>query len=353
MFFKTNQWKKEEVMKKESLVVFTGVIIIIFALTLFLPGRSQAGTIKLKYASFMPPVHKQSLLSKQWCKELEKRTNGRVKVTYLPGSTLVPAPQGYEAAVRGITDISISAPAWTAGRFPLSEVLDLPLGYKDGLQATLLANEFYKKFKPKEYDDAKILYFWSVAPGVFMTLKPVPTIEGLKGLKMRAGGNQAKIARAMGVTPVSVPIADIYEGLQRAVIDGIVFYPEGLKGWKYADLIRGLQVNPGINYAGACVFAMNKKKWDSLPPDIQDIIEKMNEEWIPKTGEIWTELSKEGIEFGISKGMKVFNISPEEQKKSVEMMKPIFAAYVADMKSKGLPGEEALKFCREWLEAHP
>jgi len=51
--------------------------------------------------------------------------------------------------------------------------------------------------------------------------------------------------------------------------------------------------------------------------------------------------------------MKVFNISPEEQKKSVEMVKPIFAAYVADMKSKGLPGEEALKFCREWLEAHP
>jgi len=345
--------KKERIMKRNSLIVFTGFISILFVLSLFLPGRSQAETIKLKYASFMPPVHKQSLLSKQWCKEVEKRTNGRVKITYLPGSTLVPAPQGYEAAVRGIADISIAAPAWTAGRFPLSEVLDLPLGYKDGLQATLLANEFYMKFKPKEYHDVKVLYFWAVAPGVFMTLKPVPTIEGLKGLKMRAGGNQAKIARAMGSTPVSVPVPDTYEGLQRAVIDGIVFYPESLKGWKFGDLIRGLQVNPGINYGGTCVFAMNKKKWNSLPPDIQNIIEQVNKEWIRKTGETWTELNKVGIEFGISKGMKVFNISPEEQKKSVEMVKPIFAAYVADMKSKGLPGEEALKFCREWLEAHP
>ena len=340
-------------MKKESLVVFTGVIIILFALTLFLPGRAPAKTIKLKYASPMPPLHKQSLLSKQWCEEVEKRTNGRVKITYLPGGILVPFPQGYEAAVRGIADISIAAPSFTPGRFPLSEVLELPLGYRDGFQATLLANEFYKKFWPKEYHDVKVLYFWAAAPGAFMTLKPVDSIEGLKGLKMRAGGNQAKIASAMGVTPVSVPVADIYEGLQRAVIDGIVFYPEALKGWKYADLIRGLQLNPGINYAGLSVFAMNKKKWDSLPLDLQNIIDQINEEWITKTGETWTELNNEGIEYGISKGMKVFNISSEKQKKSIEMVKPLFDAYVADMKSKGLPGEEALNFCREWLKAHP
>jgi TRAP-type C4-dicarboxylate transport system substrate-binding protein len=276
-----------------------------------------------------------------------------VKLSYFPGGTLVPASQAYEAAVRGIVDISIGAMAWNAGRFPLSEVLDLPMGYRDAAQVTGLANAFYEKFKPKEYDDVKVLYFWGVAPGVFMTLKPVSSIDGLKGLKMKAGGNQAKIALAMGTTPVSIPIADLYEGLQRAIVDGMLFYPEALKGWKYGDLIKGMQNNPAINYAGCAVYAMNKQKWESLPPDIQEIIEQINKEFVVKTGETWVELTREGIEFGISKGMQVFDISPEEQKRSKEMVKPIFDAYVKAMKEKGLPGEEVLQFCRDWLKSHP
>ena len=128
-------------MKKKSLSIFTAFIMFSFALVLFLPVPSQAKTIKLKYADFFPPVHKTSVTSKEWCMEVEKRTNGRVKITYLPGGTLVPAPQAYEAAVRGIADISMTVPAWAAGRFPLSEVLELPLGYTNAIHASGLALE--------------------------------------------------------------------------------------------------------------------------------------------------------------------------------------------------------------------
>jgi len=194
---------------------------------------------------------------------------------------------------------------------------------------------------------------WNSGPGVFMTNKPISSVDGLKGLKMRAAGNQSKIATAIGVTPVSVPIGDIYEGLQRNVIEGILFYPESLKSYRFGDFIRGLQDNPGINWAGSGFHVMNKQKWASLPPDIQKIIEEVTEEWAEKHAKVWAETDKEGRDYGISKGMKVFKISPEEAKKSQEMVKPLFDEYVKSMKEKGLPGEEALKFCRDWLKSHP
>jgi len=351
---KTKCTVKEGVMKRYtclSLICFI-VVLIVFAASL--PGEAQEKVIKLRYANFLPAVHKVSTLSEQWCKEVEKRTNNRIEFSYLPGGTLVPAPQGYEAAVRGIADISAAAPSWTAGRFPLWELMELPLGYNNPAQATALANAFFKKFKPKEFDEVKVHYIWTNGPGVFMTVKPASSIDGLKGLKIRAGGAQmSKIVVAMGATPVSVPNADIYEGLQRGVIDGILFYPEGLKGWKYGDLIRGLQDNPGIGNGGTIMFVMNEQKWASLPSDIQKIIDQINEEWTEKMGKLALELDNEGREYGVSKGMKIFKISPEEARISAERVKPLLDAFVKDAKGKGLPGEEALKYCQDWLKAHP
>jgi len=334
-----------------SLICFV-VLLIVFAASV--PGQAQEKVIKLRYANFLPPVHKVSLLSEQWCKEVEKRTNNRIEITYLPGGTLVPAPQAYEAAVRGIADISAAGPGFTPGRFPLWELMELPLGYNNPAQATALANAFFKKFKPKEFDEVKVHYIWTNGPGVFMTVKPASSIEGLKGLKIRAGGSQmGRIIVAMGATPVSVPMADTYEGLQRGVIDGLLFYPEGLKGWKYADLIRGLQDNPGIGHGGTIMFVMNKQKWASLPSDIQKTIDQINEEWMEKQGKSAFELDKEGREHGVSKGMKIFKISPEEARISAERGNPLLDAFVKDSKEKGLPGEEALKYCQDWLKAHP
>lgn len=339
-------------MKKYHRLSSISFFVVLCVMVVGFSAHAQEKVIKLKFAHYLPPMHKIALLGEQWCKELEKRTNGRVQVAYFPGGVLIPGNQAYQGAVRGIADISHASPSWDAGRFPLSEVLELPLGYTNSMQATGLANAFYKRFQPKEFDDTKMLWLRGAAPGAFMTTKPVSSIEGLKGLKIRGGGNQSKIVSAMGAVPVSVPNADIYESLQRGVAQGMFFYPESLKGWKYGDLIRGLQDNPGINGAGIGVYVMNKQKWNSLPPDIQKIIDEMSEEWAKKEGEIWVELDKEGREYGVSKGMKIFMISEEEGKKSAEKVKPLFDEYVKDMKAKGLPGEEALKFCRDYLKTH-
>lgn len=340
---------KRDMMAKALMI---GFIVTVF-LCVSSPVLAGEGVIKLKYANFFPPVHKQSVLAEQWCQEVEKRTQGRIKIMYLPGGTLVPPNQAYEAAVRGIADISMTVQQWTAGRFPLTGVLYLPLGVKNGYQATKLINAWYEEFKPKEYDDVKVIYQHAAGSGLFLTLKPVDSIDGLVGMKIRAAGETMKVASAMGSIPVSVPVSDLYDGLKRGVIEGLLFPPECLKGWRLADLIRGMQKNPGIGYASTLVVVMNKKMWNSLPADIQKIIDEINKEWIEKTGKAWEELDNEGIEYGLSKGLKVVEISKEGVSKTKEKMKPLYDAYLQNMKEKGLPGEECVKFCLNWLRNNP
>ncbi len=99
--------------------------------------------------------------------------------------------------------------------------------------------------------------------------------------------------------------------------------------------------------------AMNKKKWDSLPKDVQATIEKINKEWIDKTGNTWDQLDKEGREYGLSKGHEFISLSKEEDARWAQAVKPMLAEFVTSTKSKNIPGDEALNFCVEWLKKNP
>jgi TRAP-type C4-dicarboxylate transport system substrate-binding protein len=330
------------------------LLIVVFCF-LFLAGpvHSDEKVVKLRYATFFPPMSGMATLADQWCKEVEKRSNGKVKFSFHPGGSLAPANQSYEAAVRGITDISMTATQWTAGRFPMSELIHLPLGVKSADQGTKMINAWYKEFKPKEFDDTKVLYMFASGPSHFMTLKPLQSINDLKGMKIRAAGDTSKIVTAMGAVPVSVPIADAYEAYQRGICEGVLLSAETLKTFRWGDLLHGLQMNDGIGATNALLVVMNKKKWASLPPDVQKIVEEVNQEWIKKTGKAWDEVDREAIEYAETKGMKVVKISKEEESETVQKVKPLLGAYVAHMKELGLPGEETLKFAIEYLKAHP
>ena len=105
-----------------------------------------------------------------------------------------------------------------------------------------------------------------------------------------------------------------------------------------------------MTYTAPIFVVMNKDKWNSLPKDIQEIIAQVNAEWMEKQGNQWNELDKEAKEFAIGKGIKIATATPEQQAQTVEKMKPILSEYVANMKTKGLPGDEALKFSQEFIK---
>jgi len=315
-----------------------------------LVARTASAQIKLNYSIFFPAPAKQTVDATDWAKEIEKRTNGKVQITMFPGGTLTPPDKCYDGVVKGISDIGYSVLAYTRGKFPLTEVADLPLGIKSGLVATKLINEYYKKFNPKEFNEVKVMYLHGHGPGIIHTKKAVRKLEDLKGMKIRCTGLAAKIAAALGATPVAMPMSETYDSLSRGVVDGSMAPMEALSTWKWGEVVKFTTEDYGASYSTGFFVVMNKDKWNALPPDIQKIIEKVNEEWIEKTGKVWDEIDKAGREFTLKLGNQIIPLSKEENEKWAKAVTPLLDDYVKNMKDKGLPGDEALKFYMDQLK---
>jgi TRAP-type transport system periplasmic protein len=328
-------------------------VISLVACVLPTPGFGADPQFKLKYANFSPPTHGLAVLSDQWCKELEKRTDGRVTVAFFPAGTLVSANATYDSVVKGIVDVGFSIMSYTPGRMPLSEVIVLPLGYKSGAQATRMANAFYQKFKPKEYDDTHVFYLHAHGPGFFHTKTPVNKIDDLKGLRIKSDANTSKVVSAAGATPTTMPMLETYDALKRGLADGVLLPIETLKGWKFGEICKFTYENPGNAYGNGFFITMNKEKWNAMPKDIQEIINKLNAEWFEKQAKLWNDMDDEGRDFAIKAGQKIVKASPEEEAAMKQRMKPILDAYVASMKEKNLPGEEVLQWCLDYLKTAP
>jgi TRAP-type transport system periplasmic protein len=341
-------------MKKGSMMSVVAVCAVMLLFATCGPVSAQAQKVlKLRYSSFFPPSHKISKLAEEWCKEVEKRTNGRIKVSYFPGGVLTPPMQTYDSVVKGIADIGQNLMAYSPGRFPLTEVLYLPLGFTSGYQATKLANAYYKKFQPKEFGDTRIMYVHGSPPAVFHTKKVISKTEDMKGLRIKTNAENAEIPYVVGAVPVTMPISEAYDAISKGMADGILLPVETLKGWRFADVLKASLLNYAFSYTTAMYVTMNKDKWEAISKEDQKIIEQINEEFIEKQARLWNEVDKDGMEYAKSKGMKMISVSKEEQAKWAAKTRPILDKYVKDRKAQGLPGEEALKFCLDFLKANP
>ena len=309
----------------------------------FLVSSAHA-QIKLNYSIFFPAPHKHAVVATEWAKEIEKKTNGKVQITMFYGGTLTPADKCYDGVVKGISDIGFSVFAYTRGKFPLTEVSDLPLGIKTGLVATKVINDYYKKFKPRELDEVQVMYLHGHGPGILHSKKEVTKLEDVKGMKIRCTGMAAKIVQALGATPVAMPMGETYDALRRGVVDGSMAPYEELQGWKWGEVVKYSVENWGASYSAGMFVVMNKDKWNSLPPDIQKIIEQVNEEYIEKQGKTWDEIEKAGRDFTISRGNKIISFLQDENLRWEKAVKPLLDEYVKNMENKGLPGDVVLSF---------
>jgi TRAP-type C4-dicarboxylate transport system substrate-binding protein len=283
---------------------------------------------------------------------VEKRTNGRVKITLFTGGTLSPAPQVYDSLVKGAFDIGASLFTYSTGRFTLSEVLDLPLGYTSGYQATNLANAYWKKFRPKEFEDVEIMYLHAHGPCYLHTKKFISRLDEVKGLRIKTTGLSEKIVTAIGGTPVTIPITETYDALQKGIADGMYHNLEVLKTFRFGELLKCTILDHGMSNTTTSFVAFNKKKWNSLPEDIRKTIEQINEEWMEKQAKLYFELDKMGEDYLIKSGNRIVKVSKADQAKTAAKMKPIFEEYVQKAKAKGLPGDKALEFCLDYIKTH-
>ncbi len=330
--------------------LWVAVFMVLMFVALPLSSSHAKKVFELTYANFFPPTHIQGKLGKAWCDEVSKRTNGAVKITYFPGGTLLKGPHIYDGVIKGIADIGMSCFAYTRGRFPVMEAIDLPLGYPSGWVATKVINAYYEKFKPEELGDVQVMYLHAHGPGLLHSKKPVYKLEDLRGLKIRCTGFSAKVAKALGAVPVAMSMGQAYEALSKGVVDATFAPMEVLKGWRQAEVVKYTVLCYSIGYTTGFYVVMNKSKWNSLPKDIRAAIVEINKEWISKHGKAWDSSDLEGKKFALSLGNKMIELSAAEQARWAKKARPVITEYIEEMKKKGYPADQYVAYIEELIK---
>lgn len=303
---------------------------------------SEEKIIRLNYSIFFPPTHIHTKLAQDWADEITKRSSGRVQIRLFSGGILTKADQCYSGVVDGISDIGMSSFAYTRGRFPLLEGLDLPLGYYDGISATRVANEMLAKYQPKELKSTHILFLHAHGPGVLASRKPVRSLKDAEGLSCRGTGFSAKIVDLLGGNSIGMPQNDTYEALQKGVVEATLCPIETLKGWKQGEVINYVTKTPAIGYTTAMFVTMNLQRWNSLPPEIKKIFEDVSLEYIDKHGKAWNDADNDAVKMIEEMGKETIVLTEEETQKWQEKVRPILDLYADNAEARGLPGKAFL-----------
>lgn len=326
-------------------LVFSLSLVVAFTAVVNFPAKAE-GAVELRWCTFFPATHPLFPMSERWGAEIEKLTGGKVKFTYFPGGTLLKGNEIYDGILKGVTDIGMSCFAYTRGRFPTMEAVDLPLGYASGMAASFVINQFYQKFKPKALEEVKILFLHAHGPGLLHSKKPVRTLADMRGLKVRSTGFSAKVSKALGAVPVAMPMGGTYEALKKGVVEATFGPMEVLKAWKQAEVVKYTTECYSVGYTTGFFVAMNLKKWNSLPEDVQEVFEEVSARYIAKAGAVWDSGDKAGLKFALKMGNKMIKQSTRESTKWAEAVLPVISGYEKKAEAKGLPGRQYVKTLR-------
>jgi TRAP-type C4-dicarboxylate transport system substrate-binding protein len=326
--------------KKSIITAF----ILSFVATVLCPLYLNSAPIELRWANYFPIGTAHTKIMEEFIRDIEAKTQGKVKFSYYPAGTLLTAPKMYDGVEKGLADLGFCNIGYTFGRFKVTEALDMPVGYNTEWVATHVANDFYRKFRPKEWDNVHVLSFSICGLNVLMTAtRPVYTLEDLKGLNIRGTGYIAEVVSALGGTPRAIPTPEAYDAVLKKVIDGLYISMETLRAFRYAEVIKYVTEIWFIGQGYTFYLIMNKNTWNKLPTDVKKVFDEYPFE--EKFAKMWNEIDIDGKKYGLEKGIKFIQLSPGERTKWIKATEPVIDKYVKRMVSEGFSEKEV----RGWI----
>lgn len=320
-------------------------LVLGVAATVSLPALSEE--ITLKYAFFAPAGTFPGKQMMHWAEEVNKRTNGKVKIETFPGGSLLGAREMWDGVSMGVTDIGLSAPTYDPGRFPLTSGMALPLGFENATQASRVLWEVTKEFKPKEFENFKVLAMFTSEPGYIQSRNPVRNLEDLANTRLRATGSGVPVIEALGGSAVGMSMPDVPQAVQTGVIDGTMTSREVLRDFRLAENLKYVTDYPMVVSTFAAV--MDKKKWEALPDDVKKVFNELSEEMPAWTGRYHDQENVNGaLEWAKKEqGLTILTLSEEETARWDAKMGPIVDKWIAAAEAKGLPGKEYIERIKE------
>ena len=330
------------------MTVFAAVVLFT---AIMMPAAGSAEPIKLSYANFPPAPTFPCVQMERWKTEVEKRTDGRVSINTFPGGILLGAKAMMDGVISGEADIGNLCMAYQPGRFIVTNATSLPLGIPNARVGSLVLLDLYRKYQPKAFSKVKVLTMFTTAPANIMSKVPVRNLDDIKGLDLRASGGAAQILKAWGANQVGMPMSATPEALQKGVVKGLFSSLEVMKDFKFAETCGYATLTNTVIYPFAVV--MNMDRWNSLPKDIQKVMEDIITEQAIWTGEYMDNHVKASIAWSKkTHNVEFIELPPGEKSKWDGRLKNITDKWVQDTSAKGFPAEAIVEDINALIKKH-
>lgn len=304
---------------------------------------AMAQEVTLKLHQFLPAqANVPKLILDVWADKIEAASEGRIKVDRFPSMQLGGTPpELLDQAIDGVADVVWTVVGYTPGRFPTTEVFELPFMVEDARAASCAYwTMFEEHMEDTEFKGVKILGTWVHGPGMFHTADPVETPVDLEGMKIRGGSRLVnQLLTLAGATPVGMPVPAVPEGLSKGVIDGTTIPWEVTAALKIPELVENHTEFEGpALYNLTFVLAMNEGVFNGMSADLQTIVEDnsgMN--FSVFAGGTQSDADGPAREIAVEMGNNIVTVSDTSEWQA--LINPLYDTWVADMKGKGLDGQ--------------
>jgi TRAP-type C4-dicarboxylate transport system substrate-binding protein len=255
-----------------------------------------------------------------------------------------------------VADIVWTVVGYTPGRFPSTEVFELPFMMTNARAASRAYWEMFEThMKDTEFKDVHILGTWVHGPGLIHVNKEVRTPADMQGLKIRGGSRLANaLLEKVGATPVGMPVPAVPEALSKGVIDGATIPWEVTAALKVPELVsHHTEFTGNALYVLTFVLAMNKDRYESLPDDLKKVIDDNSGlEFSVFAGGTMEESDAPARQAALDRGNGIVTLDAAETAVWVEVSKPIYEEWVAEMDAKGIDGQALIDEARMLIDKY-
>ena len=343
-------------MKKRNLIK-TAIAGLITAAAL--GGSAYAQEVTLRLHQFLPPpATVPAKILKPWAAGVEEASGGRIKIEHFDAMSLGGRPpELMDQARDGVVDLSMTVVGYTPGRFPRTEVFELPFIMTNPVATASAYWEMVETdWQSNEYKDLKVLGAWVHGPGVVHSKDGVNSLEDMKGLTVRGPTRIINdMLSELGAEPVGMPLPAIPEALSKGVVKGTVIPWEVTPAIRLSELVTNHTEFAGDEalYAATIVLVMNKAKYDALPDDLKAVIDEASGAKLSRfaTQVMWDE-DTPARKIAEEAGNTIVELDEAEVARWKAAAEPVIARWVADMDAKGIDGAALIEQAKSLIEKH-
>jgi len=300
------------------------------------------GAEELKMHSFVPPTHViWTDVLMPWAKEMETKSSGKLTVRFFPSMQLGgKAPELYRQAVQGIADMVFTLPGYTSGDFPMMALTELPGTANSADDGTKKLWKNFDKFLSRDFKDSKVLMLWnSDTASIMSRSKPVRTLEDMKGMKIRTpSAAQSAQLEALGAIPVDMPAGQIYNALERGVVDASMIPMSAALDFKLIEVAKYFTINAPLGRS-PFLIAMNKPRYEKLPADLKKVVDGTTGLALSLRGAETYDKKNVAAITAAKKDREVVILPDKERQRWVDAFKPLIRSQVEQGEKAGLPAK--------------